>query len=310
MARSYLGKLKRAARNSKLAWQYAFNLSPTLAYRLNHTSVSGEAARVLADLDRDGVAITTAEALLGPASYYGELSSVVDRLEHDRGDDIASARMAADDHRAIGRKTFVFKLLGERPILDPTSVFGRFSLQRPILQIANAYFGMYTRLRYYNVWHTLRTLAPARESQLWHYDREDHQILKVFVYLSDVDNGAGPFTYAAGSHPKGRLRRHPNYVLEGGVRRSDDLQMAEAVPREGWVEGVGPKGTIIFADTRGYHKGGLTRERDRIMYVCMFTSPASESEELLQRPERIQIPPDKECAFALSAPKRLPRRSE
>ena len=74
--------------------------------------------------------------------------------------------------------------------------FTRLAVKSPLLQIANAYLGMYTRLRYYNIWHTFATRSKPRESQLWHRDREDLYILKVFIYLRDVDLGAGPFTYA------------------------------------------------------------------------------------------------------------------
>lgn len=298
-----LRQMVRMARRFELTWRYVFNLQPTLAYQFSRCSLSGETARVLSDLNRCGIAITTAQALLGDSSSYNELSMVVNGLEDDLTNQLKSARTATGDTDALGRKTFIVELLGPRPVLDPNTVYAHFALQEPILQIANGYFGMYTRLRYYNIWHTFATQAKARESQLWHRDREDYFILKVFVYLSDVDDGAGPFTYAVGSHLKGKLRREPAYALEGNVKRSDDSQMAEIVSPERWVKAAGPKGTIVFADTRGYHKGGLARERDRIMYTCMFTSHASQSKEFLMRPDKLSLPADKEQAFALTAPR-------
>jgi hypothetical protein len=296
-----LRQIARSSRSLEFTWRYLFNLQSTLTYRKTRHALSSEAARALVDLNRDGVAITNASALVGTHAF-DELKAEVDKLEKDLGDSLATARTAASDPEAIGSKTFNVELLGSRPVLDPDSIYARFALQDPILQIANAYFGMYTRLRYYNVWHTFATQSQARESQLWHRDREDHFILKVFVYFSDVDNGGGPFTYAKGSHPKRKLRKQPEYFLEGGVKRSDDRQMAEVVPPNQWVKGTGPKGTIIFADTQGYHKGGLARDRDRIMYTCMFTSPASESKELFELPSAILPPADRERRFALSVP--------
>ena len=300
----------KACRNIEFTWRYLFNLAPTLAYQFGRHSLSGEAARVLATLNRDGVAITTVDRLFGQSACYDELQSNVDRLEReDLAEEIAALRANSDASAAIGHKTFIFPLLGDYPLFDPGTIYARFGLQKPILRIANAYFGMYTRLRYYNVWHTFATQAEARESQLWHRDREDYLILKVFVYLSDVDESAGPFTYAVGSHPKGQLRPEPAYFLEGAVKRSRDEQMAAVAPRERWMKCVGPKGTIIFADTRGYHKGGEARGRDRIMYTCMFTSPASQSEEFLRRNGEVPVSPDKELAFALAAPRQAPRLS-
>ena len=58
-------------------------------------------------------------------------------------------------------------------------------------------------------------------------------------------------------------------------RISDDQQMAAVVPESRWVKGVGKKGTIIFADTRGFHKGGLARGNDRTLYIAEFLSQAA-----------------------------------
>ncbi len=297
--------LVRAGRKLELTWRYLFNFAPSLAFQFGRDLPSGEAARVLADLNRDGVAITSATRLLGQHSCFNELNDSVDRLEHfELADEIAATRANVNDTAAIGQKSFILPLLGDYPELDPDAIYARFGLQKPILQIANAYFGMYTRLRYYNIWHTFASTSDARESQLWHRDREDYYILKVFAYLSDVDSSAGPFTYARGTHPKGRLRKEPECFDEGGVQRSRDAQLAKVVPPDRWIECVGPKSTIIFADTRGYHKGGLARESDRIMYTCMFTSPASQSHEFLRRSNNISRPSDTERAFALAAPHR------
>ena len=135
----------------------------------------------------------------GAGEYFAELAAAVETLEGEWAERVERARAEADDP-LIGRKTFILELLGHRPELDPQSIFARFALQNEILRIANSYFGMFTQLRYYNVWHTLTTASPPRESQLWHYDRDDHLILKLFVYCSDVDEGAEAITYAPGTH--------------------------------------------------------------------------------------------------------------
>jgi len=158
---------------------------------------------------------------------------------------------------------------------------------------------MFTRLRYYNIWHTLATSGAPRESQLWHRDREDFLIMKVFIYLVDVGDEAGPFTYALGTHPKGALRREPEFGLEGHVRRSTDDQMAAVVPASRWLTARGSRGTVVFADTRGYHKGGLARGRDRVMYTCMFTSRVSQSRELFDRSRPVAPAADPAAAFAV-----------
>jgi hypothetical protein len=295
-----LRTLARASRNHELAWRYGFNLAPTLSYKFASRQLSGEAKRVHDELNRNGIAITSADRLFTNPNLFNELTGAVETVEHELAESLQQKRTAANNSATIGAKTFNVELLGSHPTLDPNSVYARFALQDPILSVANAYFGMFTCLRYYNIWHTFATETDARESQLWHFDREDHFILKVFVYFSDVNESAGPFTYAKGSHLKRGLNQIPEYFVEGGVRRSNDEQMAQVSPRENWVTATGPKGTIVFADTRGYHKGGLARTNDRVMYLCMFTSQASESEELFVPGDGLEPLPGKAESFALS----------
>jgi hypothetical protein len=291
-------KVARAGRHHRLTWQYLFNLSPWLSYQFSSRRLSGEAEKTVGNLNRDGVAVTSVGALLNGNTWFGELQNAVTTLEKENADRLAAVKRACDKG-AIGQKAFNVELLGENPVLDPLTVYARFALQGPLLRVANAYFGMYTRLRYYNIWHTFATASEARESQLWHRDREDFKILKVFVYLSDVDEGAGALTYAKGSQRSRGLKSNPEFFDEGGVKRSKDEQMAAVVPPENWVQATGPTGTIVFADTSGYHKGGLARERDRLMYVCMFTSPSSQSKELFKRAASMPVPKNKEVVFAL-----------
>ena len=99
-------------------------------------------------------------------------------------------------------------------------------------------------------------------------------ILKVFVYLSDVSEENGPFVYAPGTHLLGQVRRNPEFSLDGGVARTTDTQMDAIVSRKDWVSCCGPAGTIVLADTHGYHRGGLVRAGERLLYTCMFTSPS------------------------------------
>src|SRR5713226_5599489 len=200
----------RPHRISMLKWRCFDNLRPSLTYRFNADAPTGEALRVVNDLNEKGIALTSARQLLGSESSFEELKGAVGTLLHDRADEIARAKASAND--ADGWKVYLFELLGNRPELDPTSIYVRFALQKSLLQVANAYFGMYTVLRLYNVWLNFPTQHPPRESQLWHFDPGDRLILKAFVYLSDVDDGTGPFSYVPRSHPKAGLKRQPAFT--------------------------------------------------------------------------------------------------
>ena len=266
--------VRRWAKQSDFTWRYMLNLGPTLSYSLDRARLDHESARVLQDLNRDGIAVTSAEALLQSRPHYRELLEMSQRLEMEQSEEMAVARAACASDQATVQKPFLYCMLGADPRIDTRSIFARFVLETPVAAIANAYFGMHCALSTYNIWRNFVTDKAPYQSQLWHRDPEDRYILKVFLCLSDVDDGAGPFTYAPGTHPKGAVRQTPAHVLKDGqTARSDDSQMNAVVPQRRWVKGTGPIGTMIFADTRGYHKGGLSRERERLLYIAEFLSP-------------------------------------
>ena len=280
-----IAKLKRIAgkgRRNEFLWRYAFNLAPTADYRFrNSPKPTEEEKRIISRLDRDGIAITSIKEL-ATLGHFEELEGCVHRLMTERHDELDMLRKHAQSPGPIGDKTFNVELLGSPLEFDPNCIYAKFALQESILKIANAYFGLRAELRYYNVWNTFATSGEARESQLWHFDREDNYILKIFLYLDTVEDGTGPFTYAPGTHRKGpRWNQNPEFFFENNVRRSTDDQMSKVVPQSEWVRAIGKKGTLVFADTRGFHKGGEARDKDRLMYTCMFTSPASQSKRLL-----------------------------
>jgi hypothetical protein len=236
-----------------------------MEYRLGERQLNGDSARLIAELDAKGIATTTVDRVLSSDASYGELLAAVARLESDKSAELEAARRSGN---VGGFKAFNVELLPDETPRQG-DVFERFASQPPIRAVANGYFGMNTRLRACNVWHTLVTREPARQSQLWHRDPEDRYVLKMFVFLSDVDDGAGPFVYATGSHMKGDRTRKGPFVERHGLQ---DAEMADLVPPDEWVKCTGPKGTVVFADTRGYHKGGLARERERLLFVSMFLS--------------------------------------
>jgi Phytanoyl-CoA dioxygenase (PhyH) len=301
--RTRLGGVKRrlggSLRQSDFYWRYVANCKPWGAYKLDSTSLNDTQKLVLRCLRRDGIAITTVKDLMLEASLFEQLENAVWTLERTTlSGDLLRARERVD---TPGFKTYLIELLGPCPVLDPNDIFVRVAVQPAVLNLVNTYFGMYTRLRAFNIWHNFPSKKEPRNSQLWHRDPEDHYILKMFVYLTDVNEESGPLIYAPGTHPQGTIKSAPESFKdsETTARRSNDDQMSVVVSKERWITAVGPKGTVVFADTRGYHKGGLVREKDRVLYNCMFTSQASTRSEYFERKLPMPDSPDKALAFAL-----------
>jgi hypothetical protein len=275
-AKTGRSKVRLAARRHEFTWRYMLNLVPTVSYTVAKPRLDGERLRVIDELNRNGIAITSAERLFGRRDVFENLRLAVDEVMAANANEIEGTRTMARQNARCEQKPFLLTLLGDHPHLDPRSAYGRFALSPEVTAVAQAYFGMRVVLRHYNVWCNFVTQEPARQSQLWHRDPEDRYILKVFACMTAVDEGNGPFTYAPGTHPKGAVTAEPEFVhKDGKTLRSNDDQVHRLVPRERWVRGVGPAGTVIFADTRGLHKGGLAFERERLLYTAEFTSPTA-----------------------------------
>lgn len=272
------------SRLSQLKWRLWWNAAASRDWRRRGEQPAGELElRLVRQLERDGVASCKIEELTGDPSLLPALEAEVARLAAAQAGAIEEMRSGAGDKTA--KKSFLYELLGIRPTFDPGSVFGRICLAEPILRVTGAYLGLFAELRYVNVWLNFRTDAPPQRSQLWHRDREDKRIVKLFLYLSDVGPGSGPLVYAPGTHSRGKIDQEPESFKERGHGnpRSEDPQMAAVVPAEKWITCTGSKGTLVLVDTTGYHRGGLAREHDRLLLSFMFVSPAAECPMLIER---------------------------
>ena len=278
-AAKYLARKEfyRLCRKTDFTWRYVANFSPWMEYQKIRKPLTNIQQRVLNDLKRDGIALTSADEFLQDSSLFEELANAVQTRETLMADDIARARAKTEEEGDI--KTYLVSLFERQHVFDPNDIFIRFAVLPEIAALVNNYFAMLTKLFYCNVWHNLPMRGEARESQLWHRDPEDRYILKLFVYMTDVDELSGPTSYAPGTHTMGSVKEVPEATLckEGPYHnyRTDDDQMAKVVSREKWITATGPKKTMMFVDTRGFHKGGLVRQHDRILYNCMFNSLAT-----------------------------------
>jgi len=273
-------KLKRSLRHNKYVWKYGLNRGPSFRFLFSPQRIEGQIKRIVNDLNKKGIAFSSIDELFADKDLFIELKEAVKKLESDSKETIEQARQNVNNPTTdLGDKVFMQFLLGINPKFDPQSIWYRFAIQEAFQQIANAYFEMKeAEMRYYNVWYNIPFRGEPRASQLWHRDWDDMQILKIFVYFNDVGPGGGPLSYAPDTHLKGTVKKNPKYRIESNYKRTRDDQMAEVISPENWVTGTAKKFDIIFADTHGYHKGGHALESDRLLYTCMYLSPASTRE--------------------------------
>lgn len=161
-------------------------------------------------------------------------------------------------------------------VLDFSNPFVKFYLSKEVLEIVSTYLGYVPQIYEIYVEKTLPVGEAEKVfSQNWHRDPEEKRTLKVFLYLSDVTEQAGPFTYLQGSAPTG-LGKYKNIFRQQLPRGSypNESDLLKKVNDKDCLVATGKKGTIIFCDTAGLHRGGYAKTEPRIMATAFFPSKA------------------------------------
>ena len=211
-------------------------------------------------LRRDGVVISDFAAVFGETSLFDEAAAEARRRYEQRPREDAAAES--------GSKSSFLTKLGDRSYsLDHP--FARIATHPRALAISNGYLKLQSTLRALDVWHTHPTPGPAIQTQLWHRDGDDIVNVKMFVYFTDVRLTAGPLCYARGTHPFGTRRELPAGDEQA---RSTDEQMEAVAPRSEWTLCEGGPGTVVFADTCGYHKQVKPESDERMLLVAHYVS--------------------------------------
>jgi hypothetical protein len=275
-------------------WRYVTNAGPTREYRRNvgrsTSHLSPESARVLRDLNRDGCAKSTLEALTGDATLLGRLQELAKAYEDARADEVAAqaaALQSVDDLGDGNAKLFLVQYLdADRPVIDPRGLLATTALNANIKAIADAYFDMRTRVADINLWRNLPSSHPPVSSQLWHRDQpDDYFIFKMFVYLENVTEGCGPLSYAIGTHGKGdRTWKPANTWHDGFNIRAHDVDMDREVPEGRRPRFTAPAGTVILANTQGWHKGGQATTSPRLLLQVLYASRGAADYRMLGAP--------------------------
>ena len=263
-----------------LDWQ---NRGRRQFYQSHSRTLTDLQKRLAAELEENGIATTHVDEL-----FAGR--SLVQALTHSAEESI---RTNPEIHV---KKTFLREFLTPNEYRDLGNPFNRWALEPLLLEVISAYFGMYARFRQLiaNITIPIPEGSRASGSQRWHRDPGVGRICKVFLYLSDVDEKSGPFTYFVGSQPGGRFQnilphrffgKGSYYPPEGAVERTLNRLGAQSQLRVN----TGRAGTVIFCNTMGLHRGGYATERKRIMITSFYKSGESSVPPELRFPANFEI---------------------
>jgi hypothetical protein len=245
-------------------------------YERHRPSLDGEQRRIVADLDAHGFATATFRDLFSEAEWQAvqaESEAFVAATESGLAGD--GSADGSELRRRAG-KEFLVRRYDEDAVVPLDDPWLAAASSRRLLDVANEYLRLWSKIEYVDLWYSIPLGRDAQRtaSQLWHRDHDDSHLLKVFLYLTDVDAETGPFEYVPGSQPGGvHGDFHPWEPMRVG--RISEEELARRVRSDEVRTFTAPAGTMIFCNTSGLHRGGFAEAKPRVLAAVTYCSPAS-----------------------------------
>jgi hypothetical protein len=256
-------------------WYHVLNRDAKRLFHIHGAQLDTVQESLVGNLKRDGIAVVHIDELFPGRDMLDELQTYTAKLSN-------SAEVKT-------QKTFLQYLWDAYPIFDLQNPFLKLALEENVLDVVNSYFDMFSKFYYFtlNITMPVGKDAKAVQSQPWHRDPEDKKMCKIFIYLNDVGEDAGPFMYVRSSQYGGRWghlfpQRPPNDTLPPAS------VLEKTIPPEDIRVCTGRAGTVIFCDTGGLHKGGYATDKERIMFTGGYCSSAAIRHLRFRYPEGFQ----------------------
>ncbi|BAY13436.1 phytanoyl-CoA dioxygenase family protein [Calothrix sp. NIES-2098] len=118
---------------------------------------------------------------------------------------------------------------------------------------------------------------------LWHKDSEDRRMVKVIIYLNDVEEKHGPFEYiplSLTSFPNLNSYQIDYKLWQSGYLGINDEEVKEIVPKSAWKSCPGQAGTVIITDPRTVLHHGTLRTESRSALFFVYTANPPKRPEL------------------------------
>jgi hypothetical protein len=132
----------------------------------------------------------------------------------------------------------------------------------PLVRLAAHYIGCKPTISAIGLRWSYPQAGSGSGLQGFHRDCDDWRFIKVFVYLTDVDDGAGPHVYVSGTHHEHCSMRLQPY--------SDD-EVAKSYAPSRITRVTGAAGTGFAVDTRGVHKGLVPTQKPRLLLQIQYS---------------------------------------
>lgn len=255
-------------------WYSFLNRRARLLQEHSQDPLNATQQKIVTELDDSGIAATSLDTLFPGKKMLEKLQKHAQSFPPKEGEQ--------------GKKKFLINYWGLHPELDFDNPFLDIALSPDVLGIVNKYMNMYTKLKLVNLARTLPVgeNSEAVQSQRWHRDPQEKKCVKMFIYLNDIDEEAGPFTYIPESHYHGKWGKlFPQNTPEGSYPEEKDV--FEKIPQSAVRDMTGKAGTVIFCDTIGLHRGGYATKKDRLMFTAFYSAPSFTEAKRYSIPNRI-----------------------
>ena len=249
-------------------------LARALASTLPQPTPSGDrqaAARLAEVFNRDGVVVikdlVTPEQVAAMGAYLKDKPRFGDSIHRyfDQRDILETPGMVElINHPRL--LTLVQEILGCQPTLSEVALWWLYHNYDPEEEANN---------------HTGYASSPLE----YHRDIDNWRVVRVFLYLTDVDAEAGPHSYLKGTQ-----------LMQLPIFRRVNLAPHQPLHRllQNRLDITGPAGTLIVMDPFGLHRAIVPKTRDRLMLAFSYSLhrvPSTPEQPVLTLPPRPDLDP-------------------
>jgi len=135
-----------------------------------------------------------------------------------------------------------------------------------LVETLSTFFGCPYKLDYISAWWSFKNSStePRERTQYFHRDLDNFNFVKLFLYLTDVDDLSGPHQYIKFSHKKKIEKIISTKVV-------DFKRIKENVDNKDIYTFKGKAGSLLLENTFGLHRAKAPKNNDRLMMVMTFS---------------------------------------
>lgn len=142
----------------------------------------------------------------------------------------------------------------------------KLAFDKNLLNLVSQFLGSEPVLCQTNCWWSVAKSTHrsnlSANAQLFHQDTEYLKFVKVFIYLTDVEENNGPHQYVQGTSKIAQDKLGEGYKPSNRV---GDEKVLDLFGKENILTFKGKKGSVIIEDTFGLHKGTPVVEGSRLL---------------------------------------------